>query len=157
MSFSRFSDSNKKEDLKITKIPLHLRANWESYFIEFVIVIGLLLYFANFILGRTKNYSIASSWYEANLELLESNFSLVGDDGKKEIENSGLMKETESVYTLWCSGRSSIEGLLAEIHLVKRQDLLSVVINYFKPTNDKIVSIEYLSDFKLLTVLTPDY
>lgn len=106
-------------------------------------VIGLLLYFANFILGRTKNYSIASSWYEKNLELLESNFSLVGDDGKKEIENPGLMKETESVYTLWCSGRSSIEGLLAEIHLVKRQDLLSVVINYFKPTNDKIVSIKY--------------
>ncbi|KAH9404403.1 Coiled-coil domain-containing protein 47, partial [Tyrophagus putrescentiae] len=136
---SRLGDSNKKEDLKITKIPLHLRANWESYFIEFVMILGLLLYFINFILGRTKNFSIANSWYEKNLELLENNFSLVGDDGKKEIEYHGLMKETESVYTLWCSGRNAVDGMLAEIHLIKRHDLLSVVINYFKPTNDKII------------------
>lgn len=136
-----FNEANKKEDLKITKIPLHLRANWESYYLEFLMVAGLIVYFINFFSGRSKNFSIANTWYETNLDLLEYNFSLVGDDGKKEIEQPGLMKETENVYTLWCSGRNAIDGMLVEMHLAKRQDLFSIIVDYFKPINDKIVRI----------------
>lgn len=42
-----------------------------------------------------------------------------GDDGKIEIENSGLIKETESTYTLWCSGRTCCEGMLVELKFIK--------------------------------------
>ena len=105
---------------------------------------SLVVYFINFITGRNKNFYIANTWFEMNQELLDFNFALVGDDGKKEIEQPGLLKETENVYTLWCSGRSSIDGLLAEIQLVKRQDLFSLILNYFKPINDRIVSLFFL-------------
>lgn len=102
-------------------------------------IFSLVVYFINFFSGRNRNYNIAQTWLEKNAELLEYNFALVGDDGKVEVENPGLLKETENVYTLWCSGRASIEGMLTEIHLLKRQDLFSLIVNYFKPTNDKIV------------------
>lgn len=131
--------SAKKPDLKITKVPLHLRSNWESYYLEFLMIGGLVVYFLNFIAGRSKNQKMADTWFDVHKELLYSNFALVGDDGKKEIENSGLVKETESVFTLWCSGRVCVEGMLVELKFLKRQDLVNVISNYLKPSIDQIL------------------
>lgn len=101
----------------------------------------LVIYFLNYISGKSSNSRIATNWFESHKEILDSNFALVGDDGKREIQNPGLLKETENIYTLWCSGRVSIDGMLTEIQLIKRQDLFSSIINFFKPTSDKIVRI----------------
>ena len=131
--------SAKKPDLKITKVPLHLRSNWESYYLEFLMVGGLVVYFLNFIAGRSKNQKMADTWFEVHKELLYANFALVGDDGKKEIENPGLVKETESVFTLWCSGRVCVEGMLVELKFLKRQDIVNVISNYIKPSTDQIL------------------
>lgn len=46
-------------------------------------------------------------------------FNLIGDDGKIENENPGLLKDSESVYTLWCSGRTCCEGMLVELKFLK--------------------------------------
>ncbi len=131
--------NNKKPDLKITSVPLHLRSNWESYYFEFLMIAGLVVYFINFITGRNKNQKMADTWFDVHKELLYSNFALVGDDGKKEIENAGLIKETESVFTLWCSGRVCVEGMLVELRFLKRQDLVNVISRYIKPALDQIV------------------
>ena len=53
------------------------------------------------------------------MSLLDQNFALVGDDGKKPIENPGIHKESENVYTLWCSGRANVEGMLVELKFIK--------------------------------------
>ncbi|XP_013781658.1 coiled-coil domain-containing protein 47-like [Limulus polyphemus] len=128
-----------KPDLKITKVPLHLRSNWESFYMEFLMIAGLLVYFINFVAGRNKNQKLAMAWFNSHKHLLESNFALVGDDGKKEIENPGLVKESENVYTLWCSGRVCVEGMLVELKLLKRQDLVSVISRFFRPASDQIL------------------
>jgi hypothetical protein len=44
---------------------------------------------------------------------------LIGDDGKIENENPGLMKDSENLYTLWCSGRTCCEGMLVELKFLK--------------------------------------
>lgn len=137
----RSNNNNKKQDLKITKVPLHLRSNWESYYLEFLMIAGLFLYFINFIAGRNKNYKLASTWFEVHKELLYSNFALVGDDGKKDIENAGIVKETESVFTLWCSGRVCVEGMLVELRFLKRQDLVNTISRMIKPASDQIVGL----------------
>jgi len=142
-------DQSKKPDLKITSVPLHLRSNWESYYLEFLMIAGLIVYFINFITGRNKNHKMANTWFEVHKELLYSNFALVGDDGKKEIENAGLVKETESVFTLWCSGRVCIEGMLVELRFLKRQDLVNVISTYIKPAFDQIVSHLFLTVFNI--------
>lgn len=125
-------------ELKITSIPAHLRNNWDAYYVEIIMGFGIFVYFINFIAGRSKNESLANAWLETNRNTLESNFALVGDDGKKEIENHGLIKDTENYFYLWCSGRVGMEGMLIEIRLWKRHDLVSVIAKLMKPVTDQI-------------------
>merc|ERR1719284_2134176 len=96
--------------------------------------VGLVVYFLNFFTGKTKNQKMASAWFSANRTLLESNFSLVGDDGAKNVEDieTQMQKESENIFTLWCSGRTCCEGMLVELRLLKRQDLVSVIGNAIK-------------------------
>ncbi|XP_064456418.1 PAT complex subunit CCDC47-like [Ornithodoros turicata] len=131
--------SSDRPDLKIAKVPLHLRSNWESFYVEFVMIAGLLVYFINFVAGRNKNHRLAMAWYNSHRKLLEENFSLVGDDGKQEIEQTGPCKDSESVYTLWCSGRVCVEGMLVELRFLKRQDLVGVLSRLARPASDQII------------------
>ena len=126
--------------IKIANIPAHLRNNWENYYLEMLMAAGIVVYFLNFFTGKAKNAKIASSWFACHKPLLESNFSLVGDDGAKNMEEieTALVKESENVFTLWCSGRVCCEGMLVELKLLKRQDLVSVISNIMKPAHDQI-------------------
>ncbi|KAK6166011.1 hypothetical protein SNE40_022804 [Patella caerulea] len=132
--------SEKLPDLEIAKVPLHLRTNWDSFYVEMLMIAGLGVYFLNFLAGKTKNSKLAQAWLGAHKELLDSNFSIVGDDGtQKEATSGTLMKESENVYALWCSGRAHVEGMLVELKLLKRQDLINVMLRMFKPASDQIV------------------
>lgn len=117
--------------INITKIPAHLRTNWENYYLELLMIAGLVVYFLNFFAGKTKNQRLANAWFNAHKSLLESNFALVGDDGAKNMDeidaNNTLQKDSENLFTLWCSGRTCCEGMLVELKLLKRQDLVSVI------------------------------
>lgn len=114
------------------------RSNWESYYLELIILAGLVLYFVNFFVGRSKNQKIAETWYQTFEPLMKENFSLVGDDGKLENSQPGLLKESENVYLLWCSGRTACEAVLFELRLMKRQDLLAVIMAIFRPQPDQV-------------------
>lgn len=111
-------------------------------------IVGLLAYFVNYMLGRTKNSKIANLWLSTHRSLLEDNFLLIGDDGNAENDgNVGFVKESESLYTLWCSGRTCCEGMLVELKLIKRQDLVSIVSDIMKPAQDQIhMKIEISKD-----------
>ncbi len=126
--------------IKITNIPAHLRTNWENYYLEMLMVAGIVVYFLNFFAGKTKNQRIANAWFNSNKSMLESNFSLVGDDGSKNVDEieTQIVKESENLFTLWCSGRVCCEGMLVELKLLKRQDLVAVISNLMKPAHDQV-------------------
>ena len=105
---------------------------------ELIILAGLVLYFINFFVGRSKNQKIAETWYQTLEPLLKENFALVGDDGKLENSQPGLMKESENSYLLWCSGRTTCEAVLFELRLMKRQDLVAVIMSLFRPAPDQL-------------------
>lgn len=132
--------STSEPKITITNLPIHFRANWESYWLEILMIAGLVVYFTNFIMGKTKNSKIANAWFMQHKQLLEENFSLVGDDvsSVELVENHGLSKESENVFTLWCSGRTCCEGMLVELKLIKRQDLVAVIAGMMRPTMDQI-------------------
>ncbi|XP_068151027.1 PAT complex subunit CCDC47 [Drosophila tropicalis] len=130
-------DQKTEPKLNIPNIPLHFRTHWDSYWMEMLMVAGLLAYFANFFAGKAKNARLAQLWFSTHKALLEDNFALVGDDGKVEIENPGLVKESESLYTLWCSGRTCCEGMLVELKMIKRQDLVSLLAGLMRPQLDQ--------------------
>lgn len=123
----------------MNKVPLHFR-KWHSYWVELIFVTGLVVYFINYTLGKGKNVTICSQWLSAHRTFLEENFALVGDDGKKENESQpfGFIKESDSIYTLWCSGRNLVEGMLIELKLIKRQDLLSITMGMVKKVQDQV-------------------
>lgn len=110
-------------------------------------IAGLLAYFANYFMGRNKNSKLAHIWLSTHRTLLEDNFVLIGDDGgENEIPNT-FMKESESLYTLWCSGRTCCEGMLVELKMLKRQDLVAVVSDIVKPAQDQLsIKIEISKD-----------
>lgn len=143
-------DKKKEPKLTIAKVPLHFR-NWDSYYIEMLFLAGLFVYFINYAFGKNKNIKIANNWLLAHKTFLEDNFALVGDDGKKETEVSqtGVMvKESDSIFTLWCSGRVCCEGMLVELKLIKRQDLLALSMGILssKVQDQVIVKTEISKD-----------
>lgn len=105
---------------------------------EMLMLAGLLVYFTNFFAGKQKNSRLAHLWFNTHKAILEDNFVLVGDDGKQDCEGPSLMKESESLYTLWCSGRTCCEGMLVELKMIKRQDLVSLVSGLMRPQQDQL-------------------
>lgn len=142
--FEGFNEREEKVEaepkITITKVPIHFRANWDSYWLEILMIAGLVVYFINFITGKSKNTMLANTWFQNHKQLLEDNFSLVGDDGNLEHsrESGGLVKESENIFTLWCSGRTCCEGMLVELKLLKRQDLVAVLAGMMRPALDQI-------------------
>ena len=119
---------------KPMNLPYHLRTNWDSFVIEMIVCSGLIAYFVNFFVGKSKNYKLANAWLTSHRGIFESNFAIVGDDGSGTEAVSGiLMKESENVYALWCSGRTCVEGMLCELKLLKRQCLVAILANMLKP------------------------
>ncbi|XP_020852994.1 PAT complex subunit CCDC47 [Phascolarctos cinereus] len=134
------SSSKSKDPITIVDVPAHLQNSWESYYMEILMVTGLLAYIMNYIIGKNKNNRLAQAWFNTHRELLESNFTLVGDDGtSKEATSTGkLNQENEHIYNLWCSGRVCCEGMLIQLKFLKRQDLLNVLARMMRPTCDQV-------------------
>lgn len=144
----------KKLDLKLVDAPLPRIYKWESYYIEIAFIFALCLYFINLFLGSNKNKMFAQEWYVQSRDLLKQQFALVGgapifNDGptkrNEEVDNipnlkkqRGLIKVTDSVFTLWNSGRAGMDGMLIEINLLKRQDLFSMALNLLKNARDTL-------------------
>uniref|UniRef100_A0A4W3IB80 PAT complex subunit CCDC47 n=1 Tax=Callorhinchus milii TaxID=7868 RepID=A0A4W3IB80_CALMI len=132
--------SRSKDPIKIVNVPHHLQNSWESYYMEILMVTGLLAYIMNYIIGKNKNNRLAAAWFSSHKQLLESNFALVGDDGmnKEPISTGKLNQENEHIYNLWCSGRLCCEGMLIQLKFLKRQDLLNVLARMMRPASDQV-------------------
>ena len=51
------------QTLKIpTNIPM-LYTKWENYYLEMLMIAGIVVYFLNFFTGKTKNQKIATAWF----------------------------------------------------------------------------------------------
>ena len=65
-------------------------------------VIALLGYLINFLIGRTKNSRLASIIYRSQRDLLDRNFSLVGDNGQTRTAESdeqiNHMQKNQKIY-----------------------------------------------------------
>uniref|UniRef100_A0A1I8BQW1 PAT complex subunit CCDC47 n=1 Tax=Meloidogyne hapla TaxID=6305 RepID=A0A1I8BQW1_MELHA len=89
--------------------------------------------------GDIKPLTFAD-WFSDNREKLEQQFALVGDDGTSTEEMEGhLIRETEFSYTVWSTGRTGCKGMLTQIKLRKRQDLLGILLNIVRPQLDRVV------------------
>ncbi len=148
--------------LKIADVPMHLMSNgnWQNYVYEIVMLVVIGIYLINFLYGKSKNYRLVTAWYNSHREILERNFSVVGDDGNSpdlpvakpsestSSETGPLIKDSENCYALWCTGRQQCDGLLIQLKLIKRQDLINgLIMQLIKPQSDQLIlSVEYTSN-----------
>lgn len=148
--------TQKKPDLKLVNVPSIRQLKIESYYIEIAFLLATFLYLVNFYLGSAKNVRFAQEWYDHSRDLLKQQFVLVGgaptlNDGaqKRDDESEaflasmkkqkGLIKSSESLFTIWNSGRVGMDGLLVEINLLKRQDLFSMALNLLRVSKDNLI------------------
>ncbi|RDD42671.1 Coiled-coil domain-containing protein 47 [Trichoplax sp. H2] len=140
---------SQQPQLQYAEVPVHLASKgWEAFSSEILIICGLVVYAINFFAGRSTNSRLAYAWYESARQLLESNFAVVGDDGTgKEVQHGVLIKDSESIYSLWCTGKLGCKGMLVQIKLKKRHDLIGVMSSILKPKTDRIViTVEMLEE-----------
>lgn len=157
------SKSNKKPDLKLVNAPTPFVFQWEQYFVEFLFITTALAYVTHYFMGCASNKLLVQNWFLECRNLLMQQFSLVGgspvlgnlqrkddesDPAPASKKQRGLVKSSESHYTLWNSGRVGVDGLLIELDLLKRQDMFSQTLNLLRPKKDTMI---------LRFALTQDY
>uniref|UniRef100_A0A183GGM5 PAT complex subunit CCDC47 n=1 Tax=Heligmosomoides polygyrus TaxID=6339 RepID=A0A183GGM5_HELPZ len=107
------------QPLKFADVPAHFRSNWASYQVEALVLALIAMYLLNYVVGRNTNQSMALEWFDNVRGLLEQQFALVGDDGVNAYPESGaaVQRETDCSYTVWCSGRVGVNGMLIQVLL----------------------------------------
>lgn len=103
-------------------------------------VAGLLIYFVNFFTGKGKNAKIAHMWLDNFTSFLDKNSLFLGINGKFKVDEEGFTKDSESLYTMRCTGSSTCIGksMLIELRMIKRQDLMSLMVGLVRPQQDQL-------------------
>jgi hypothetical protein len=102
------------------------------FYVETACIVLLAAFAANYYNGRLANRRIALSWGRTFAQLLDSNFSRVGEGGGL------LIKESENRYRVPATGRRNCHGLQATLNLARRHDLFATVYEFFMPTPDTL-------------------
>ncbi|CAH0720438.1 unnamed protein product, partial [Brenthis ino] len=127
--------------ITISKVPITVRPRWDAYWLEGILCCLLAAYALAYAIGRAKNTSIAVNFLKLHKPLLDENFTLVGETGLDVVasEERGWRREAEHCFTMWCSGRQCCEGMLLTLKLIKRQDLVHVLLGVVRPTPDTLL------------------
>jgi hypothetical protein len=116
--------------LTITSVPMPTRG-WQAYWAELLMMAGIFVYMLNYVMGRYKNQKIAQSFFDINWNILEENFTLLGDSTILEDDQGtrNYQRMSDSIYQMWCSGRVCCEGMLLELKLLKVFNLINRHLN----------------------------
>lgn len=144
-------DAAPAQPLKFADVPAHFRSNWASYQVEGIVVLIILIYMTNYLIGKTTNASIAQTIFDMCRPTLEEQFAVVGDDGTTDLDKMipSLKHDTDSTFSAWCTGRVNVNSLFLQMKMVKRQDVVSRIMEMFTPSGDKMTikaSLETTND-----------
>lgn len=125
-----------------------LNRNRQSFTIEIFCVSFLVMFAINYFTGKRENENIALSWaaqFAGKGSIFEKNFSLlgIGDGGD---DAPLLLKEGQTTFKFYASGRRYCQGLLATLELKSRHDLIAKIYNMVVPTRDEISFEVYMND-----------
>ncbi|VUZ44439.1 unnamed protein product, partial [Hymenolepis diminuta] len=162
---------SEKPQLKMANVPRQFLP-WNKYTIEMILLAIIFVYLVNYLHGRSVNFRIANAWYETHRDILAANFALVGDnpsilsvdednqespdstDESKSESSLGLLRDSDSQYTLWCSGRVACQGMLIQIRLAPRQDLCLGLMHYLARPKTGPLSVS--SDRLMIKIVLDD-
>lgn len=118
-----------------------------AYTVEIVCVSFLIAFVFNYFAGKKENENIALAWaarFATKDSIFEKNFSLLGTgDGK---DTPLLLKEGQSVFKFYASGRRFCHAVLATMELKSRHDLIARLYNLVVPCKDEISFEVFMND-----------
>ena len=115
-----------KGDIKFKEVPAHLRPSWKAFWVEGILLAFIIYYIFNYFMGHKENENIAKALMSRYHPYLKEQFSQVGENNE-----GALTQQSHSNYTVWCTGRKGVEGMMVEINLIPRQDLITIWRNKF--------------------------
>lgn len=119
----------------------------KKYTIEIVSVTFLIIFAINYFTGRRENEKLALAWaskFAIKDSIFDRNFSLLGiGEGD---DSPLLLKEGQTVFKFYASGRRYCQGLLATMEMKSRQDLISRLYNMVVPCKDEISFEVYMNE-----------
>lgn len=119
----------------------------KKYTIEIVSVTFLIIFAINYFTGRRENEKLALAWaskFAIKDSIFDRNFSLLGiGEGD---DSPLLLKEGQTVFKFYASGRRYCQGLLATMELKSRHDLISRLYNMVVPCKDEISFEVYMNE-----------
>ncbi|XP_020221523.1 uncharacterized protein At5g49945 isoform X3 [Cajanus cajan] len=119
-----------------------------SFTVEILCGAFLVMFAVNYFTGKRENENIALSWaaqFAAKDSIFEKNFSLlgIGDGGD---DAPLLLKEGQTTFKFYASGRRFCQGLLATLELKSRHDLIARIYNMIVPCRDEISFEVFMND-----------
>ncbi|KAG6652429.1 uncharacterized protein At5g49945 [Carya illinoinensis] len=136
------SDSNSKPSASPKAKP-----TLKSYTAEIVCGTFLIMFLINYFTGKRENESLALAWaakFATKNSIFERNFSLLGvGEGD---DSPLLLKEGQTMFKFYASGRRCCQGLLATMELKSRHDLISRLYNLVVPCKDEIAFEVYMNE-----------
>jgi hypothetical protein len=119
----------------------------KSFTVEIVCGTFLIMFLINYFTGKRENESLALAWaakFATRDSIFERNFSLLGvGEGD---DSPLLLKEGQTVFKFYASGRRCCQGLLATMELKSRHDLISKLYNLVVPCKDEINFEVYMNE-----------
>ncbi|XP_028762864.1 uncharacterized protein At5g49945-like [Neltuma alba] len=127
--------------------PMNVKG-WRSFWIEIVSGSFLITFAVNYFHGKRENEHIAlacAAQFAAKDSIFEKNFCVVGI-GEGGDDSPFLLKEGQTIFKFYASGRRYCQGLLATMELKSRQDLISRICSMVVPTRDEITFEAYMNE-----------
>lgn len=119
-----------------------------KFTVEIVCGSFLIMFAINYFTGKRENENIALAWaaqFAAKDSIFEKNFSLLGI-GEGGDDAPLLLKEGQTIFKFYASGRRYCQGLLATMELKSRHDLIARIYNMIVPTRDEITIEAYMNE-----------
>ncbi|KAG1663828.1 hypothetical protein FOA52_013393 [Chlamydomonas sp. UWO 241] len=133
------------------------RNNINAFYVEIWAAGMLVVYLLCLVVGFIVNKGVAEAWVREYVKpgtLLANNFAYTGPGS-----GMGLMRHSASNFMLYASGRRNCRGMLAELSLVPRQDLASLLWCMATPWEDTLTIEVYMAEAAMppivLAVATP--
>jgi hypothetical protein len=142
-----------------------------SYFPEYVAMGMIIIYAMLYFIGSSQNEQKATKFIESLYPLIRDQFYTVGELTMTATDDNEslttwearklLTKESQSQYRLFATGRQYVKGMIVNVNLLNRQDLIYSVLNVLQGNKD-MVSLEipmnetYMAPFVMAIVPAKD-
>lgn len=110
--------------------------------VELITLLAIAVYGVNYYLGRQKVKAVLLSLSDAILPVLNKQFSDVGSKEADQAPYEGFKGLSLTEHRAWATGRRGAFGLLVQLDLAQKQDLLAILISMFTTRMRDRITVE---------------